>query len=62
MIWGRWRPSMVSTIRSAARPFLPRDTVGRAWGASETPAERKEGLRVAGSEEGAGAKAMAPPA
>jgi len=62
MILGMWRPSMVAAMVTAARPFL-RETVGRAWGARDAPVERIElAARVAGRAEGAGAKAMAPPA
>jgi len=52
---------MVSAMRRAARPFLLRAAVGRAWGASEAPAARND-ARLVGSAEGAGAKAKAPPA
>jgi len=49
-------------MRSVARPLL-RDTVGRDWGEREALVERIEfAERVAGSAEGAGAKAIAPPA
>lgn len=52
-------------LRARPRPFL-RDAVGRAWGATEMPAERmvftELTVREAGKAEGAGAKAMAPPA
>lgn len=59
---GIWRPSIVAAMVTAARPFL-RETAGRVWGAREAPVERMElAARVAGRAEGAGAKAIAPPA